>query len=207
MRTFVIATLLTLLAACAGSPVTVPPQTVGSVGNPVLLVAYTPNEAVRVSFEDQLETDLQAAGISNIPSHNLVAQFDDVDEPSLMRTAIDRNVSMILMVRRVVADLPGSGQQIPVGAERHRTLQSYFMAVDRARVPDVPPPGRQVIEVAGYLRDGSTTELVWSGYSWVDFDGNLGAAIRTTSETIARNLAPACDEIVCAPDLPSEYIH
>ncbi len=199
MRTLVIATLLTLLTACAGSPAAPPPQTVGSAGNPVLLVAYTPNETVRIRFEDQLETDLQAAGISNIPSHNLVARFDDVDEPSLMRTAIDRNVSMILMVRRVIADLPGSGQQMPEGAERHRTLRGYFMAVDRARIPDVPPPGRQVIEVAGYLREGATTELVWSGYSWVDFDGDLGAAIRNTSVTIARNLAPACDEIVCRP--------
>ncbi|MCH2097381.1 MAG: hypothetical protein MK142_03230 [Pseudomonadales bacterium] len=199
MRTLVIATLLTLLTACAGSPAAPPPQTVGSAGNPVLLVAYTPNETVRIRFEDQLETDLQAAGISNIPSHNLVARFDDVDEPSLMRTAIDRNVSMILMVRRVIADLPGSGQQMPEGAERHRTLRGYFMAVDRTRIPVVPPPGRQVIEVAGYLREGATTELVWSGYSWVDFDGDLGAAIRNTSVTIARNLAPACDEIVCRP--------
>ena len=199
MRTLVIATLLKLLTACAGSPAAPQPQTVGSAGNPVLLVAYTPNETVRIRFEDQLETDLQAAGISNIPSHNLVARFDDVDEPSLMRTAIDRNVSTILMVRRVIADLPGSGQQMPEGAERHRTLRGYFMAVDRTRIPEVPPPGRQVIEVAGYLREDATTELVWSGYSWVDFDGDLGAAIRNTSVTIARNLATACDEIVCRP--------
>jgi len=199
MRTLVIATLLTLLAACAGGPEAPPVQTVGSAGNPVLLVAYTPNETVRVGFEDQLEADLDAAGISNIPSHNLVSSFDDVDEPSLMRTAIDRNVPMILMVRRIVTELPGDGQQIPPGVERHRTLRGYFMAVDRTRLPDVPPPGRQVIEVAGYLRDGNATELVWSGYSWVDFDGDLGAAIRATSETIARNLAPACDEIACRP--------
>ena len=42
MRTLVIATLLTLLTACAGSPAAPQPQTVGSAGNPVLPVAYTP---------------------------------------------------------------------------------------------------------------------------------------------------------------------
>jgi hypothetical protein len=192
-----LATACLLLVGCSGAPPAVPEVTVGSPGNPVLIVAYSPNDEVRVGFEDQLEADLADAGIVSVPSHNLVQTFGLIDHPWVMDAAARRDAPLVLMVRRVITDMEGEGNEVPPGVTRHRTLREYFLNVGRSRLPDLPPPGRQVIEVAGYLRNGPSTELVWSGYTWVDFDGDLGAAIRETSEVIARNLAPACQGISC----------
>ncbi len=188
-----------LLAGCAGTPPapSTPAPTVGSPGNPVLLIAFTPNETVRVRFEDRLEADLAAKGISAVTGHDLVSSFALLNRDQLLTAAGKMDAPMILMVRRLITELPGEGMDPPPGIVRHRTLQEYLLNVDRRRLPDIPPPGRQVIEVAGYLRNATATELVWSGYSWVDFDGDLDAAIAQTSETIARNLAPACQGISC----------
>lgn len=188
-----------LLAACAGpSPAPGEPgATVGSAGNPVLLVAFTPNETVRVRFENRLEADLAAKGISAVKGHDLVSSFELLNRDQLLIAAAELNAPMILMVRRLITESSGEEGALPAGIARHRTLQEYMLNADRQRLPDIPPAGRQVIEVAGYLRNRSATELVWSGYSWVDFDGDLDAAIADTSETIARNLAPACQGISC----------
>lgn len=195
------ARVLPLLLACLALAGCAAPNpsgaTVGSPGRPVLIVAYTPNEVVRVRFEDQLEADLAAKGVYAVQSHDLVQSFSLVTPRLLLDVAEQRNAPMILVVRRLITDLPGDGTAPPPGVVRHRTLREYFVAVDRQRLPDIPPPGRQVLEVSGYLRNGDATELVWSGYSWVDFDGDLEAAIRETSDTIARNLAPACQGISC----------
>lgn len=188
-----------LLAGCAGTPQMAgqPGATVGSPGNPVLLIAYTPNETVRVRFEDRLEADLAAKDISAVPGHDLVSSFELLNRDQLLIAAEELRAPMILMVRRLITELPGDGRTAPPGIARHRTLQEYMLNADRQRIPDIPPAGRQVIEVAGYLRNANATELVWSGYSWVDFDGDLDAAIAETSETIARNLAPACQGMRC----------
>jgi len=57
-----------LLAGCATSatPEPDPAVTVGSPGRPVLIVAYTPNETVRVRFEERLESDLAVKGIAAV---------------------------------------------------------------------------------------------------------------------------------------------
>ena len=184
-----------VLGGCTAAPAPMaapdPETTVGSPGHPVLLVAYTPNEQVRVRFEDRLRGDLAAAGIEALAGHDLI----EID--LLLDTAERRAAPMILMVRRLITELPGDGTAPPPEVRRHRTLREYFGAADRTRLPDLPPPGRQVVEVAGYLRNGRRTELVWSGYSWVAFDGDLDAAIRETAEIIAGNLAPACQGISC----------
>jgi hypothetical protein len=188
-----------LLAGCASAPQTAGQAgaTVGSPGNPVLVIAFTPNETVRVRFEDRLQADLAAKDIIAVPGHDLVSSFALLNRDQLLIAAEELNAPMILMVRRLITELPGDGSSPPTGIERHRTLQEYMLNVDRQRLPDLPPAGRQVIEVAGYLRNANATELVWSGYSWVDFHGDLDAAIAETSETIARNLAPACQGIRC----------
>lgn len=187
-----------LLTACASAPPPIEPTaTVGSPGNPVLLVAYTPNETVRVRFEDQLEADLAAKDIRAVPGHELVSSFSLLNREQLLVAAGKLNAPMVLMVRRVITEMPDDGSSPPAGIRLHRTLQEYLLNVDRQRLPELPPAGRQVLEVAGYLRNAGTTELVWSGYSWVDYDGDLDAAIAETSETIARNLAPACQGIRC----------
>ena len=192
---FLIAGLL--LTACTATAPRRQDPTVGSPGHPVMIVAYTPNEQVRVGFEDRMEADLQAAGISAVPSHNLVGNFSLVQYDWVMRAAQQRNAPMILMVRRLITDLPGDGTTAPDGISRHRSLRAYFLNADRTRLADTPPPGRQVIEVMGYRRGGDTTELVWSGYSWVDYDGDLADAIARTSDIISKNLAPACKGMSC----------
>ena len=174
------------LTACGSTP----PERTADGSGPILLVAFTTNEDVRVRFENRLNRDLATRGVRATSMHRLLPGFDAVTPPTVLRAAGELDAPVILMVRRLIAELPGDGTEPPPEVQRHRTLMTYFDNVDRTRLPTVPPPGRQVIEVAAYRRDGGgRTTLVWSGYSWVDFDGDLESAIRQTSETIAENLA------------------
>lgn len=177
---------LLLLTGCATTPT-------GDPGHPVMVVAYTTNPQVRRAFENQLEHDLQDLGIVAVPSVELIPDFNLLTHDVIQKAARERGAGMVLMVRRLITDLPADDKSPPSGLDRHRTLAAYFRSVDRTRLPDVPPPGRQVIEVDGYaVRDAvGEPELVWHGFSWVDFDGDLVAAIRETAAIIATNMAAA----------------
>lgn len=175
--------------------------TVGDAGKPVLVVAYTPNTTIRLAFEEQLERDLGARGILALPSLRVTPDFSRLTHGSVLRAATDADASMVLMVRRVI--VPGdparmSESNTAVPTQRHRSLRDYVTFVSRDRIPDVPPSGRQVIEVAGYLlrEDGAgDAELAWNGVTWVDFDGDLEAAIADTADIIATNMAAARDRM------------
>lgn len=173
---------------------------VGEDGHPVLVVAYTPNTTIRLAFEEQLERDLDARGILALPSLRVTPDFSRLTHASVLLAATNADAPMVLMVRRVIipgdpARMSGSGAMSPT--QRHRSLRDYFRFVSRDRIPDVPPAGRQVIEVAGYLLQdgGGDAELVWNGVSWVDFDGDLEAAIAGTADIIASNMAAARDRV------------
>lgn len=173
---------------------------IGEDGHPVLVVAYTPNTTVRLAFEEQLERDLAARGITALPSLRVTPDFSRLNHADVLDAAAGAQAPMVLMVRRMIipgdpATLGQRGGQAPT--QRHRSLRDYFALVSRDRLPEIPPAGREVIEVAGYLRqeDASDAELVWNGISWVDFDGDLGAAISETAEIIATNMASARDTV------------
>lgn len=168
-----------LLLGCAGR------DGAGNPGRPVLVAAWTPNTQVRASFERQLERDLRAHDITATPSLRLIPEFEDLRHETLLDAAAQRSAPVILMVRRLAA-----GDEAPAPRLQPR-LSGYFDRVDRDRSPAIPPPGRQVVEVAAYLVAGDDARLVWSGHSWVDFDGDLEAAIRHTAEIIAVNMAAA----------------
>lgn len=189
-----------LLTAGCAAPADRDMGAIGDAGHPVLVVAYTPNTTIRLAFEEQLERDLGARGISAVPSLRVTPDFSRLTHGGVLRAAGNADASMVLMVRRVI--IPGdpalqsdSGARAPT--QRHRSLRDYFTFVSRDRIPDVPPAGRQVIEVAGYLlREGaSDAELVWNGVTWVDFDGDLEAAIAGTADIIATNMAAARDRM------------
>lgn len=184
---------LALLALLAGCTTPVP---TGVQGQPVLVVAFTTNPLVRERFEKQLEQDLQAHDVIAVPSVQLIADFDIVTHDMVLRAARSRDATMILMVRRLITTLGPDATTPPSGIDTHRTLAAYFRTTDRNRLPDIPPPGRQVIEVDGYKVDGDNDpRLVWHGYTWVDFDGDLDAAIAHTADTIATNMAAAHEGI------------
>lgn len=173
---------------------------VGESGHPVLVVAYTPNSTVRLAFEEQLERDLDARGVLALPSLRVTPDFTRLGYRDVLGAAADAGAPMVLMVRRVI--IPGDPARMnqdrgTVPTQRHRTLRDYFARVSRDRIPDVPPAGRQVIEVAGYLlQEGAgEAELVWNGVSWVDFDGDLEAAIVDTADIIASNMAAARNQV------------
>lgn len=181
-----------LLGACAGTPI---PGVGDGGGRPVLVVAYTPNDEVRRGFETRMETDLQAADIRAIPSVGMIRDFHLITHDAVLDAAAARDAPVVLMVRRIITELPGDGTETPAGVTRHRSLREYFLNVDRDRLPDLPPPGRQVIEVAAYRSSGNGAELAWSGYSWVDYDGDLGAAIRQTADLVAANMIAASNRL------------
>jgi hypothetical protein len=168
-----------LLVGCAGR------GGAGEPGHPVLVAAWTPNAQVREGVEWQLERDLRALGITATPSLRLIPEFDDLRRRTLLDAAAERSAPVILMIRRLAAGDDASAPSL------HLWLSDYFAGVDRDRSPEIPPPGRQVVEVAAYRVEGEDARLVWSGHSWVDFDGDLEAAIRDTAEIISINMATA----------------
>ena len=176
---FALLLLGALLVGCAGR------GNPGEPGQPVLVAAWTPNAQVRESFEWQLERDLRALGITATPSLRLIPEFEDLRRGTLLDAAAERSAPVVLMVRRLATGDPESTPDL------HLWLSGYFAGVDRNRSPKIPPPGRQVVEVAAYRVEGEDARLIWSGHSWVDFDGDLQAAIRDTAEIISINMAAA----------------
>ncbi|MCC5873437.1 MAG: hypothetical protein JJU22_13645 [Gammaproteobacteria bacterium] len=189
--------LLTILLAGCSTPAT-PPPVDDVTDQRVLLVGYSPNAEVRRMFEDRLHEALLDHDVSAVQSHLTIADFAAIEHARILSAAEANDASLILMVRRLaVADdryadrIP---EQPPRGMRAYRTLQD-FLASHEQRPPTPPPPGRQVVEVYGYTRDGAGARLIWSGFSWVDFDGNLERAIGETAELIASNMASSRDAV------------
>ena len=189
--------LLPLLFAACSSPAQQPP-TADITDQRVLLVGFSPNVDVRRMFENQLQAALLDHDVSAVQSHLSIPDFAAIEHTAILAAADANQASLILMVRRLAVDddryAAGIPEQPARGMRAYRTLQDFLASYEQ-RPPTPPPPSRQVVEVYGYTRDGAGARLIWSGFSWVDFDGNLERAIGETAELIARNMAQSRDAV------------
>lgn len=164
----------------------------------VLLVGFSPNADVRRMFEDQLQAELNKRDVDAVQSHLAIPDFMAIGNATVLAAADANEASLILMVRRMAADADRYAEGIPEQPARgmpvYRTLQDFLASYEQ-RPPTPPPPGREVVEVYGYTRDADAARLIWSGFSWVDFDGNLERAIDETAELIASNMAQSRDAV------------
>lgn len=194
--------LTALLFGCQATPAPEPGDAGGDVTDQrVLLVGFSPNEQVRHLFENRLQQALETKAVDAIPSHPLITDFIALEHGAILAAARDSDANLILMVRRLAAaDHHGEGDSAAATAEAERRLRAYrtlqdFLASADQRSPAPPPPSRQVVEVYGYLRDGAGASLIWSGFSWVEYDGDLERAITATADIIADNMARSRDAV------------
>lgn len=189
--------LLPLLLAGCNAPAT-PPPVADITDQRVLLVGYSPNADVRRMFEDRLQAALAGHDVRAIQSHLDIPAFTAIEHATILAAADSHEAGLILMVRRLAVDDDRYAVDLPERPERgmraYRTLQDFLASYDQ-RPPTPPPPSRQVVEVYGYTRDGAGARLIWSGFSWVDFDGDLERAIGETARLIATNMAQSRDAV------------
>ncbi len=164
----------------------------------VLLVGYSPNADVRRMFEDRLQEALLGHDVNAMQSHISIPSFAALGHAAILAAADESEAGLILMVRRLAVDDDRYAADFPEQPQRgmpaYRTLQDFLASYDH-RPPTPPPPGRQVVEVYGYTRDGAGARLIWNGFSWVDFDGDLESAIGETAKLIASNMAQSRDAV------------
>ena len=161
----------------------------------VLLVGFSPNEVVRREFEDRLHEALRRQDVDSIPSHSLLPEFTELTPRAVLMTAAGEQAGLILMVRRVVGEDRHRVTEPETAVDRaYPTLHAFIGSADN-RSAEPPPPSRQVVEVYGYQRESDGARLIWSGHSWVDFDGDLARAIDETAEIIAVNMARSRDAV------------
>ncbi|TVS13885.1 MAG: hypothetical protein EA417_15945 [Gammaproteobacteria bacterium] len=188
------------LAGCSSQTPTAPAPDM--TGQRVFLVGFSPNEQVRLTFEDRLQSALIEHDVSSVQSHLSIPTYSALEHARILAGADAENAALILVVRRLAVDAEGYGARIPPNVDAatrtYRTLQNFLASADQ-RPAEPPPPSRQVVEVYGYARGGTGARLIWSGYSWVDFDGNLDTAIGETAELIATNMARSRDAIRANP--------
>lgn len=188
--------LPTFLFACS-SPAQ-PPPVADVTEQRVFLIGFSPNADVRRMFEDQLQAALLDHRVDAVQSHLAIPSFQAIEHPTILAAADANQASLILVVRRLAVDddryATGIPDQPTRGMRAYRTLND-FLASYETRPPTPPPPSRQVVEVYGYTRDGAGARLIWSGFSWVDFDGDLESAIAETAELIASNMAQSRDAV------------
>lgn len=191
------------LAGCAGTPA--PPQGADVTDQRVLLVGFSPNEQVRLTFENRLHAALSEQDVESVPSHRFLPSFASIEHASILATAADADANLILMVRRLAVDTGEHDARLPrdldAANRAYRTLQDFLASADQ-RPATPPPPSRQVVEVYGYARELTGARLIWSGYSWVDFDGDLDQAIGETAELIASNMARSRDAVRASQGAP-----
>ncbi len=168
----------------------------------VFLVGFSPNEQVRLTFEDRLQTALVQHDVSSVQSHLSIPTYSALEHARILAGADAENAALILVVRRLAVDAEDHGARIPrnvdAATRTYRTLQDFLASADQ-RSATPPPPGRQVVEVYGYARDTTGARLIWSGFSWIDFDGDIDTAIGETAELIATNMARSRDAVRAAP--------
>lgn len=164
----------------------------------VLLIGFSPNADVRRMFEDDLRAALLDHEVKAVQSHLSIPAFTALEHARILAAAHANEAGLILMVRRLAVDDDRYATDMPERPVRdmraYRTLQDFLSSYEQ-RPPTPPPPSRQVVEVYGYTRDGAGARLIWSGFSWVDFDGNLERAIHETAELIADNMAQSRDAV------------
>jgi len=189
--------LLPMVLAACSSPAQ-PPSGVGITEQRVLLVGFSPNADVRRLFENQLQAALRDHAVNAVQSHLAIPNFEAIEHATILAAAHENEASLILMVRRLAVDddryAAGSPEPPVRDMHAYRTLRDFLASYEQ-RPPTPPPPSRQVVEVYGYTRDGAGARLIWSGFSWVDFDGNLERAISETAEMIADNMAQSRDAV------------
>lgn len=197
LKTLVCIVLLPALLAACSAPAQ-PPNAADITDQRVFLVGFSPNAEVRRLFEDDLEVSLVGHDVKAVQSHLSIPAFEDLEHDRILAAADAQDASLILMVRRLAAEGERHGAGLPEPPARdmraYRTLQDFLTSYER-RPPTPPPPGRQVVEVYGYSRDEAGAHLIWSGYSWVAYDGNLERAIHETAELIADNMAQSRDAV------------
>ncbi|MCC5885362.1 MAG: hypothetical protein JJT88_02890 [Gammaproteobacteria bacterium] len=189
--------LLPILLAGCSAPAT-PPPVDDVTDQRVLLVGYSPNADVRRMFEDRLQEALLGHDVNAMQSHLSIPSFAALEHAAILAAADAGEAGLILMVRRLAVDDDRYAGDIPEQPQRgmraYRTLQDFLASYDQ-RPATPPPPSRQVVEVYGYTRDGAGARLIWSGFSWVDFDGDLERAIGETAKLIASNMAQSRDAV------------
>ncbi|MEO0436141.1 MAG: hypothetical protein AAF098_04475 [Pseudomonadota bacterium] len=174
-----------LLAACSTriDPTALP----GVDGNGMYVLAYAKEQRIRRAMEDRLVSDLQTQGITAYASHRDLPSFGDIDRGAVLAAAKSKNALAILLVNRVI---PGQESLLKTSdriTPEHPNVKAFFEYTRDLEVSPAPD-STVLVEVSGFLLEGDSAKLVWSGTTW-SFNGDgSGGALVGISTTISDEL-------------------
>jgi hypothetical protein len=182
---------LALLAGCATSSLISQqsnPDYVGKHFKSVMVVAVTPDDLVRRTFEDRMVAQLAKRGTKGIPSYEAVGSRAQVEEGEL-RQAVARSgaegviVTRITRIDRSSGTLPGATVMVGVGygGGFYGYYSSVWQTVNVAPTK-ITGPTWTVSETR--LFDARNGALAWVGVMDTRENDDLGAALTQYIEVI-----------------------
>ena len=174
---------LALLAACSTSQLVEQksnPDYVGKSFKSVMVVAATPDDLIRRTFEDRMVALLARRGTKGIPAYAVLGSRGQVEEAEL-REAIARSGAEGVMITRVTrvdrssGTVPGATVAVGVG---WGGFYGYYSTVwDTVNVPPQKVSGPSWTVSETRLFDAKNGALAWTGVVDTRENDDLGAAL------------------------------
>jgi len=183
------------IALCFGGCSTVAAPIVSEWRNPayaagpfrrIIVGGPTGDISVRRNFEDEFVAQLQAAGVTAVPSYKYIPEDQGIDEAKLKQAAQEAHVDALLFPKSVQVE-----QRTKYGPAFPLSLGVYGANVGAAWSPPIGAPN--VDHYNEYtsetvLYDVGKNELVWSGTIKTTEPENARTAIKSYIETVIKSL-------------------
>jgi hypothetical protein len=186
----ILGTALVLIAGCATNQIVEQKSNPDYVGKPfksVMVVAVTPDEIIRRTFEDRMVALLGRRGIKGIPAYAAVGSRGRVEEAEL-RQAIARSgvegvtITRVTRVDKSSGTVPGS--TVAIGVGWGGVYGYYSTAWETVNVPPQKVTGPTWTLSETRLFDARNGALAWTGVVETREYDDLGAALTQYIELI-----------------------
>lgn len=130
------------------------------------VVALAAEPELRAEFEDGLVERALEVGYNAVPSHELVPDVSNVDDPEFLRQMVTNGIGAVLMVRpaSVGPDATLAAVRDSVSPQTYASMQGFALELSPSGLEDI----LAVVHLGVYLLSVHGTELVSSGAVWLD---------------------------------------
>ena len=166
--------LLTLTAGCASQTTTTSEATIIDYRNTegAFIIVNSTDQEFRTQFEDRLVADLAARDFKGIASYPEIPDVSTTNREEVLAAANAQKAMFVLVVEELKRDEAGAVPSDNPGriTRENETLKDFYETT-RPTDGDYDEDDQVFVEVSGFLIQGDTARLIWSGTTW-SFEAN-----------------------------------